>query len=106
MTTKDIQSLINARADKKLKENLKKISNLLYNGEGYQLLRDISVNIGTAEKPKNIGLAFILSDSGLESQIIEKNTERYREQEIEEFLAKVDSLREDVDTFLDSRSYD
>ena len=106
MTTKDIQSLINARADKKLKENLKKISNLLYNGEGYQLLRDISVNIGTAEKPKNVALAFLLSDSGFERQIIEKNTERYREQETKEFLSKVDSLREDVDTFLDSRSYD
>lgn len=106
MTTKDIQSLINARADKKLKENLQKISNLLYNGEGYQLFRDISVNIGTAENPKNVGLAFLLSDSGFESQIIEKNTERYREQETKDFLAKVDSLREDVDNLLDNRNYD
>lgn len=102
----DIQQLINDRADNKLKADLRKLHNLLYNGEGYEMLKDISVNVGTPEKPRTNTLAYILGSGGFENEIIEKNTERYRAKETKEFLAKVDSLRQDVDNLLDNQTYD
>lgn len=102
----DIQQIINNKADSKLKAAIKNINDIICNGEGYQLLKDIKINIGTQEKPKSIGLAWIFSSSGFESQIIENNTQRYREAEAIEFMQKVDSIREDVDNLLDSRNYD
>jgi len=100
-TTADIQQLINNKADAKLKNKVRELHNLLYNGEAYDMLKEIEVNIGTAEAPRNISIAYILSDSGLGQKIIEVNTERYRENETKDFLNKVESLREDVDSLLE-----
>ena len=101
----DIQQMINNRADKNLKDVLRKLNELVYNGETYQLLKDITLNVGTAEKPKNITLCYIFSSDGFQEKIIEKNTERYRTMEAESFFKKVESLREDVDALLDNANF-
>lgn len=105
-TTAQIQELINKKADAKLKSDIKALDNVLCNGIGYQLLKDISVNVGTAENPKKVSLAWILSGSGLEDKIIETHTERYRKEETEAFLKQVEDLRAEVDNLLDSKNYD
>jgi hypothetical protein len=99
---KDVQQLINDKADARLKKDLSSISNQLYNGIGYNLLKDIYINVGTTDKPRSISLIYILSDSGLAGKIIEANTERYREEENKNFLEKVESLRNDVDELLNN----
>lgn len=97
---KDIQQLINDKADSKLKKLVNELYNLLSNGENFYLIKDININIGTAEKPRVISLAYIFGSNGFEKQIIENNTERYRMMESAEFLSKVESIREDIDGLL------
>ena len=102
---KDVQQLINDKADAKLKTKLRELHNSIYNGEAYEMLKDIKINIGSADKPKTISLCSIFGSDGFEKQIIENNTERYRAKEAEAFISKVESLREDVDSLLDANQY-
>lgn len=99
----DIQKLINDKADAKLRNQLQSLQKLLYSGEYYNLISNITINVGTAEKPKNIGLYSIFSSDGFEKKIIENNTQRFREQEAKDFIAKVESLRQDVDYLLENK---
>jgi len=99
---KDVQQLINDRADAKLKKEVDGLHDSIYNGKAYHLLGDLRVNVGTTEKPKNIHLHSIFGASGFRQHIIEANTENYREAETKEFLEKVESLRQDVDNLLNA----
>ena len=99
---KDVQQLINDKADKKLKDQVYNLQRSIQSGEFYNLILNIRVNIGTAEKPKSIPLYSIFSTDGFFFKIIENNTERYRAKEAEEFMSKVESLREDADNLLDN----
>ncbi len=103
---KDVQQLVNDKADSKLKSDLSALQKSIYSGVQYELLKGITLNVGTAEKPKNISLYSIFSSDGFEAKIIENNTERYRATEAQLFLSKVESLREDVDNLLDGRNYE
>jgi len=103
---KDVQQLINDKADAKLYNEVRKLQTLLYSGEPYNITREIKINVGTCESPKVISLYSVFSSDGFEKQIIENNTERYRAMEAELFLSKVESLREDVDCLLDNKTYD
>jgi hypothetical protein len=100
----DIQQVINNKADKKLKDAIQELNAFIYNGENYELIKGINVNVGSAEKPKTISLYSIFSSEGFESKIIENNTDRYRANEVNGFLSKVDSLRADVDNLLDNNN--
>jgi hypothetical protein len=99
---KDIQELINAKADKKLEDAVRALCKSVSDGENYNLIKGITINIGTTGKPKNIGLYSIFSSDGFAAKIIENNTQRYRDIESELFLKKVESLRDNVDHLLDS----
>lgn len=98
---KDIQQLINDRAEKRLYADIDILSNPL--SKKWQFLENILVNIGTSEKPNVIQLYNILTNSGFRQEIFEKNIARYREEEAESFLQKVESIREDVDNLLNNR---
>lgn len=100
-----IQQLINNKADAKLKADLKLLQKSVCSGVFYELIKGISLNVGTSEKPRNIDL-YAIFNQGFGDKIIENNIERYREAEAKLFLDKVESLREDVDNLLDSKNYD
>jgi len=102
---KDIQQLINQRADAKLEKAIDDLYRYIDNGENYQLLKEISVNAGTPEKPKMICVTTIFGNNWLKDKIIENNRERYRSKETADFMEKVESLRQDVDTLLNSQEY-
>lgn len=98
-TIVDIQKLINDRADARLDKAVEALNSFVRNGENYSLL-DIRLNIGTAEKPNVIYLYNIFNSTGLRDKIIEANKEQYRKEESSIFLAKVESLREEVDNLM------
>lgn len=98
-----VQELINAKADKRLKDDIRDIHNVLCNGKGGRLLGEIKINIGTSEEPLITYLNYILNEDRLGSIVFESHKERYRDEESKEFLKKVESLREDVDNLLDNQ---
>lgn len=99
-TIVDIQKLINDRADARLDKAVEALNSFVRNHENHPLLEDIRLNIGTADKPNVIYLYNIFNSTGLRDKIIEANKERYRKEESSIFLAKVESLREDVDNLM------
>ncbi len=101
-TTQEIQDLINAKADKRLTDDLEALHRTLNSGTAYFLLKSTIVNIGSSDTPKMESLSHILGPQGLRTSIIEKNQQRYRERETKEFLEKVESLRDDVDHLLNT----
>ena len=105
-TISEIQQIINGNAEKKLKSKIEKISYILRNGDGFNLLKDISVNVGTLENPKTIPLPYLLTSSGFLNKVIENNIEEYIENEAKEFVEKVNSIREDVDFLLSNQKYE
>lgn len=98
-----VQELINAKADKRLEDDICAIRNMLYTGKGGRLLGEIKINIGTSENPIIIYLSNVLNHDRLGEKVFEANKERYRDEESKEFLKKVESLREDVDNLLDNQ---
>jgi hypothetical protein len=103
---KDIQQIINDRADRKLGQEINKIYQFLSNGENYNLIKDILINVGTAEKPKQIRIYSLFTNDGLLGKIIEQNQERYRSEETSAFIGKVESIRNDVDQLMENAGQD
>lgn len=103
---KDIQQLINDKADQKLYDAVQNLHRHVSNGENYQLLKDVLVNVGTSEKPKMLSLAYVFSDSGFRDKIIEINQQRYRSNENSSFIEQVESIRQHVDNLLNVRPND
>lgn len=97
---KDVQQIINERADQKLENEIHEIYHFLSNGRNYELIKDILINVGTAEKPKMVRIYSLFSGDGLRDNIIEKNRDRYRSEETAAFMQKVESIRQDVDNLL------
>ena len=95
-----IQELINARADKKLEADLRALKGIFDTSVNSFLVKDIFIEVGTADKPRKVDLDCMFDNSVFGIKIIENNTQRYREAESKLFLAEVNSLREDVDNLL------
>ena len=77
-TTKEIQDLINAKADNRLSNDIEALHRTLNSGTAYDLLNSTIVNIGSSDTPKMESLSRILGPQGLRASIIEKNQQRYR----------------------------
>lgn len=101
---KDIQALINDRAEKRLYAEIDVVGNSI--SSNWKLLDGIMVNVGTSENPNTIQLYHILTNTGFRNKIFEKNIDRYKEEEAKSFLEKVESIREDVDNLLSGQHSD
>lgn len=99
---KDIQQIINDRADRKLEKAIRDIYTFLSSGENYELIKGVSINAGTSEKPNNIKIYSLFSSDGLQDKIIELNQQRYRSKETAAFVEKVESIRNDVDQLMEN----
>ena len=96
--TTHIQEVINARADNKLKDEIKLLHNTLYNGLGYKLLKDINIHRKVNDKDAEFSLAYILSEEwyGFGKEIFEMHKETYRKSETALFLQEVSELKDKV----------
>lgn len=100
---KELQDIINKRAESKLKSEISALSHILYS-KNKDILDGIRVNIGTHEVPKTIELRLILEDSALGVAIFNKNIERYKEKETAEFLQKVENLQGQIDDLMNNQN--
>lgn len=105
---KDVQTLINERASKRLREDIINLQSMIREyGNDLLFYSGIRVNIGTVEKPSNISLIHVFDNrNGLGDEIYDANIEKYKSQEAKMFLEKVDSLREDVNNLLSVNNND
>lgn len=102
---KDLQALIDKRAEDKLNDELNKINKVLYDSN--ELFKDVRINVtGEGIKDMNTSLTFLLSSSrDLRKNIFNANIERYKEQETKKFLKEIEDLKEKVERLNDEISY-
>lgn len=96
--TTHIQNIINARADNKLKAEIKALHEILSNGNGYKLLKEINITVSKNDKITSVNLAWLLStdSSYYGNEIFEKHKEEYRKQETNLFIQEVAKLNNKV----------
>lgn len=100
-----IQQIINDRAKEKLNTDIRAINGYLTSGTPYNLLKEISINIGTAEKPQTTSLSYILNTTEMWSRVFDASIQKYIDRESKEFVQQVESLRSDVDSLLEGSDF-
>jgi len=101
---KDIQQLINERAEHKLRSDLEKFRKYLHSELAMGLIdigAQISVEING--KKENLRNALWSTDSSIFKMLKEDQLPKYIESETKNFLNKVDSIREDVDELMNNK---
>ncbi len=88
---KDLQAIVDKRAEDKLNTEIREIHNFLYSK--YELLSQLTINTGTIEKPQNMSLHRIFDATVLSKKIFDVNIEKYKEKESEKFIKEMEVLR-------------
>lgn len=105
METKNIQSiqnLINKKARQRLDSDIDALNRTVRSGALRNLLGNTEVTIKLDNKDVTVALCDIFLQSNIRNAIFNNNVERYIKEESEDFLEKVESLREDVDNLLEN----
>lgn len=100
---KDLQEIINKKAEERAREEVRKIVNAINNnsrikdylGKIYTIVQEKKENV--QEKRESIRDAFWSVDSSLSKQIVDYLKEIYIPEESKNFIDKVNSLSEQID---------
>jgi len=93
---KDLQSIIDKRAEVKLINELNECHNFLYEKK-YRFICDANIylNIGTTDKPENISLQSLFSSSyRIYKELYDFYIEKYKEAETILFLKEIEDLKQ------------
>lgn len=104
---KDIQQLINERAEKKLNKDLADLREYLHTGFASNLLElGSKISVEFDGRKENLRNALWSTDSPLFKLLKEAQLPKYIETETRGFINKIDAIREDVDELMNNRPND
>jgi len=103
MEIKEVQTLLNSKAEKKLVEDIEKIKKFLYD-TNYKFIKDLKImTVDSNSRHREVTLATILSkDYEYYQKLYDLHIQDYYNKESSQFLEKVESIQAEIDELKDS----